>query len=185
MRRPRTRTSFVVALATAMVLQGCEPSAPREHPSAPQMSFAARDGLHKVASRESRAEGESTAVIGRKGGVLTLGGHRLVVPEGAVDGPTRFRMSLVADGHVEVDLEASTPGAREGANDVGARGFARPVTLELSYREAAEGVDPSRLIVVWVRPDGSLEPQQSFHQPTRSSIGAPLKHFSPYALASN
>jgi hypothetical protein len=173
----------VLALAIA---QGCEryeaPLVPRD----PMYSAAPQHALHKVHDRRGQqSSNAASALIGRDGGMVQLGAHRLIVPAGAVDHPTRFSMRLADNGYVEVDLNASSYTAKGSKNDAGRRGFARPVTLRLSYEEADLADGSSDVVIAWVKPDGSLQPLQSTRDERAHTISAELNHFSPYALASN
>lgn len=127
----------------------------------------------------------AAAVIGPEGGTLRLGSHRLVVPQRAVSAPTRFRMRRMDDGWVKVELEATSVGHGSSPNDVGRRGFAMPVVLSLSYGDAATEQDPERLLVVWVKRDGTLERMPSVADPESRYVNASLGHFSAYALATD
>lgn len=171
----------LLALAIA---QGCERYEAPLVPQDPMYSAAPQQAFHKVHDRrEQQASEAASAVIGRDGGVVQLGAHRLIVPEGAVDHPTHFRMRLAGNGYVEVDLDASSYAT--GGNDAGRRGFAKPVTLQLSYEDADLARDSIDVVIAWVKPDGSLQPLQSTRDESGHTVSAELNHFSPYALASN
>jgi hypothetical protein len=173
----------VLALAIA---QGCERYEAPLVPQDPMYSAAPQHTLHKLHDRKGQqASDAASAVIGRDGGVVQLGPHRLIVPQGAVDHPTRFSMHLAENGYVEVDLNASSYTTKGSKNDAGRRGFAKPVTLQLSYADAETAGELSDVVIAWVKPDGSLQPLQSTRDESRSMISADLNHFSPYALASN
>ena len=117
--------------------------------------------------------------IGAEGGVLVLGEHRLTVPAGAVEAPVVFRMRRAENGFVEVELTAT----RAVSNDVGAKGFRRPLVLELGYAGMEAQVDASAMVIAWVREDGELEPLRSIVDHDRGSVSAELTHFSAYTLA--
>jgi hypothetical protein len=121
-----------------------------------------------------------TAVIDQNGGALSIGKHLLTVPAGAVEAPTTFVMSKLP-GEIEVELTAT----RLLPNDVGSRGFLKPVRLTLSYAGAANVTSSSegKLQVMWEKLDGTLVPQQSWVDTTLDLVSANLNHFSAYNLA--
>jgi hypothetical protein len=123
------------------------------------------------------------AVIGSRGGVLNLGPHWLLVPENAVRGDTRFRMTPVSDGTFHVDLTATQLRRRgdEVENDVGQAGFRKPVYLAFHFGDAA--IDPAALAVAWLVEDG-LVSQPTFIYEEAWAVGA-LRHFSGYVLVGN
>ncbi|HEY0674195.1 MAG TPA: hypothetical protein VGD27_18110 [Longimicrobiales bacterium] len=125
-----------------------------------------------------------SAIIGVAGGTLTLGGHQLIVPRGAVTVPTLFTISLPLDPYVNVDLLATVQ-TLFGIVNIGERGFKVPVMLGLTYSRATNVTDPSRLIVVHVPNRGPVEPLPSeVNQETRT-VWARLPHFSKYCMATN
>jgi hypothetical protein len=118
-------------------------------------------------------------IIGLDGGLLTLQNHSLLVPPGAVTQPTTFRMELVPNRLVMVDLEATRRG-----RDVGADGFGTPVTLTLSYKDA-DVRDPSKLFILRYNENGEHERLPSVVNTTNKTVSAQLDHFSRYCMATN
>jgi len=129
-----------------------------------------------------------TDLISLNGGSITLLGHTLAVPAGAVTSPTLFTMLLGLNGYIEVNLEALSPSLLGGLLNIGGHGFRRPVRVTLSYANAADVVDPSRLVIVhlpglWGYE--TAEPVPTTVDPVRKTVTAELDHFSRYAIASN
>lgn len=128
-----------------------------------------------------------TRTLDREGGDLTLAGHVLTVPRGAVSRPTRFTLALANDGYVHVELTAlqqDDTGAWTG--DAGGRGFDEPVVLKLSYEGTRTVGSVGLLEVVWLRngtADGPLEEVESTVDPNNRWVVARLAHFSGYAIA--
>jgi hypothetical protein len=122
------------------------------------------------------------AVIGPEGGSIGTDGFFLTVPRGAVKEPTVFNFRSANTGYVAVVLTATSPGSPT-VNDVGAAGFPIPLTLSLSYEPAGGMPKWSRLVVAWVRPDGSLEPVPSGFNPVLRVIVGKIDHFSQFTLA--
>lgn len=123
------------------------------------------------------------ALIGPVGGTLAVDNHEVVVPAGAVSNPTEFSM-VVLDGRViEVDLTATDP---ETGDDVGGKGFKRPVQLSLSYADArVKKRDIDDLVIVRLHEDGTREVLPSTVNRETQQVTAELDHFSRYALCSN
>ncbi len=126
----------------------------------------------------------NTRVIDAHGGRLTLGLHELVVPAGAVNKPTVFRMSKKIGPHVVVDLVAA-----DQKSGVAVDTFAKPVELRLSYRFVP--IHPSdfkRMAIFWLKDgseQGELVPVPTrVERKTRHLIGS-LTHFSQYAMGLN
>lgn len=124
-------------------------------------------------------------LIGGNGGTVTLLGHRIVVPAGAVDLPTVFTLAVLPNGYVQVDVTALAP-ALSGLVDVGAAGFERPVRLDLSYERATNVKRESRLVILRLNPAGMSE----LHEALPTTVAASqdqatvwLEHFSGYIMA--
>jgi hypothetical protein len=118
-------------------------------------------------------------IIGLDGGLLTLGSHSLLVPAGAVTEPTTFSMELLKSQYVMVDLTAMRRG-----EDVGEKGFDKPVTVTLSY-EGLRISDPSKLFILRINENGQHEKLPSVVDSRKKTVSAELDHFSKYAMASN
>lgn len=181
MRRYRI-SAVLFAAFLAGSTTGCQDGVGLLAPEAGPASIAAERsaGASAVQDRSSDVGGV-TAVIDRSGGELKLGNQRLVVPAGAVDAPTIFRMKN-GSGHLSVALTAT----RTAPNDVGSAGFPVPLILTFHYaNEATLPGDPALLQIVWIRPDGSLEPQPTTVDLESKVISGEISHLSEYALASN
>lgn len=120
-------------------------------------------------------------IIGPEGGSLAAGGHVLVVPAGAVTGPTTFAMRLTDPTAISVELTATSLRSRD-TNNVGARGFQQPLALHLSFETATRNVNPGRLTVAWARSDGGLEVVPSSVDMAEKIVTGQLRHFSGYVL---
>lgn len=171
---------LVVALASG--LGACQDGRSLLGPEAASPPIAAQGtpGLSMIEDRTSEVGGV-TAVIGSQGGELKLGNQSLVVPAGAVDAPTLFRMKKGSRA-----LSVIITATRETLNDVGNAGFATPLTLSFRYGNAASlPAEPSQIQIVWVRPDGTFDPQPTTVDLEARVISAEITHLSEYALASN
>jgi hypothetical protein len=181
MNRWYTKLSAVSALMLALTIWGCESvtdgalTGPSE--ASEILVTSTNSGGYTVARETDPTVGVVSAVIGQSGGALNLGKHFLTVPAGAVDGPTTFTVTKLS-GELKVELTAS----RLLPNDVGSAGFRVPVKLGVSYESASAVPDASQLKVVWVKPDGTMEVQQSNVDVYGKVVVGSLNHFSAYAV---
>lgn len=171
------------ALALTLVMYGCESLnesalvGPGEQSEILIINRDAQTG-YTIARETDPAVGVVSSIIDENGGSLSIGNHVLTVPVGAVDGPTTFTMTKLVD-QIEVGLTAT----RLLPNDVGHAGFNVPVTLSLSYANAAEvPANLSSLRILWVKADGRMEPQPSALDADGHVVVGTLSHFSKYAL---
>ena len=180
------RRSSLAALALTVALAGCETSSdsglllePKHEQEQVLISWKFGNG-YKVVRETEESVGSVEAKIDRHGGMLSLGKHLLLVPPGAVSAPTTFSFSKSDGDHVRIHLTAS----RHGDNDVGKRGFARPVRLMLSYEGAANlsPADLEGMRVIYIREDQKVEPLPSLVNYHDRWVGSDLRHFSEYGI---
>jgi hypothetical protein len=128
---------------------------------------------------------KTSAIIGFNGGSISLLGHTLTVPVGAVTSPTIFVMTVLPTGYVEVDLLA-TVNTLLGVLDVGSKGFAKPVPVTLTYSRATNVGTRTNLKVLRIKSllgYGTYEVMPSTVDTYNKNVTAPLDHFSRYTLA--
>lgn len=128
-----------------------------------------------------------SGIIGITGGSISLAGHVLEVPAGAVTVPTLFTLTVPLNGYVQVDLSATVTTILGKVVDVGALGFQKPVKLSLTYARATNVSDPKSLFVAYM-PNGDhskLEKLPSTLHATKKLVSAQLGHFSKYCMASD
>ena len=128
----------------------------------------------------------TNGIIGVNGGEITLLGHTLTVPAGAVSHPTVFTLTVLPTGYVEVNLTATLTSVLGLVLNVGGDGFLEPVPVSLSYARATNVTDPSKLTIVHV--PGllgyrNMEPVPSQVDTVHKTVHANLEHFSRYSLA--
>lgn len=127
-------------------------------------------------------------LLGSDGGILTLLGHILNVPAGAVSEPTLFSMTVIQNGYVEVELTATPKSLLNSLffwRKVEEVQFNKPVGLSLSYARATNVTDPSRLKIMRVNPDGRHEILPSVVDTVKKTVTAELDHFSRYCMIAN
>ena len=185
------KLSALPAVLTALAVTACsERSEPTGVLAVDGPSFAANpDAKKKKLIKGKQYTGPTFAqqLITPAGGALQLGDHRLEVPKGSVHQATVFTMQVIDDGFIRVELTATKNGSTD-KNDVGRRGFAKPVVLTLSYKDAAENVDPASLRTVWLKDgtaDGDLVPVPSQVDGRAKKIISRLSHFSGYGVATD
>lgn len=198
----RRRLGAVLLPLLAAVLSGCEPvmdPAPASELAPEAARRVLADGslaaggtvLDEAGNEYTLVEGSLPSLLSSlhvsrlldgSGGTLALAGHSLHVPAGAVRVPTLFVLVVLPDGKVEVELQALVSGLL-GTVDVGAEGFARPVSLSLSFAGAKDVADPAELTILHLREDGLAEPLESRVDPATRTVTASLEHFSRYCMA--
>lgn len=172
-----------------VALAGCEPATEPSlsEPAVPALSHALADYQRIEAQNPKDLESlELSRLIDATGGAIHLGGHKIEVPAGAVTGPTLFTVSILRSGFVEVDLSAVVTDLLGETVDVGGQGFGgKTVALTLSYAAASNVGDPSKLLILRMLDDGSVEPLDVVVDEQGKTVTAQLDHFSRYCMASN
>jgi hypothetical protein len=127
---------------------------------------SARPGPLPCTKRESETK---SVVIGPEGGTLHVGGHRLVVPAGALSKPT------LITGTVPAGTTATIVFAPEGLK------FKIPATLVMSVSGCESTItDPH---IRYIDDEGrSLEQLPTVYDRKRRELTAPLFHFSGYQV---
>ena len=189
MQRKMLRWLPAPALALALLLGACSDIGDRAAdqltgPQSAHLNKSGRNSLTKVrASLSTAGATVDEQELHASGGVLHAGSYWLVVPAGAINKPTVFRMAVRTDGVVGVTLTA-TQQVNGSYRDVGPKGFKKELILALSYEGTEEQVsDPTRLLVAWDRGDAGLTPVRSSVDTRLKVVYGFLKHFSDYALA--
>lgn len=191
--------SAVLSLLAALLFISCEqmsgPTDVVDAPAVPQMDLLSGEDSDDGESEEDLTLIEDqipediddldvSKLIGPDGGQITLAGHTLTVPEGAVDQVTLFTMTVVTSGYVEVDLTAETELLGIEVSE-----FEKPLTLSLTYaRSPNVPEDLSRLGIYVMKGDS----HKDGHEPLESTVDAEEKvviaqtdHFTGFCLAAN
>lgn len=175
MKRNWFRT-FVLPLFL-LSLGSCEAPGPADVLLPPNVAARTTTTAYYQVPGNDGSTGLATGLIGKEGGTITLGEHQLTVPAGAVSAPTVFTMEIADEKYITVLLTAI-----QGTLDIGEKGFAKPVRLTLSYSTATEPVAESRLLILWVKDDGTFEAQPTTVDTAGRRVKADLGHFSGYTV---
>lgn len=128
------RTTMVIALTVATGLAGCAeaptivPDAQSSlvrivRPDSPEHQQSVQAPSHLV-SCSWMPSASVTATIGEEGGTISVAGHHIRIPPGAVQEPTVFTASVPAGPRLALRLEAPT---------LGTSGLARNAQATISY----------------------------------------------------
>lgn len=124
-------------------------------------------------------------LIGFNGGTISLLGHSLTIPVGALTSPTLVTLTVLPTGYVEVNLLA-TVNTLLGVLDIGSKGFAKPVPVTLTYARGTNVGTHTDLKVLRIKSIlgyGTYEVMPSTVDTINKNVTAPLDHFSRYTLA--
>jgi hypothetical protein len=183
---------FAPALLVLLALASCSDTTP----SATETQFAVQAAsttgeyapVREMLPKDLLPGVSLSSVIGIQGGKISLAGHVLTIPAGAVTIPTLFTMTVPLNGYVEVELLATVSTVLGTVIDVGAQGFKKPVTLSLTYARAMPNVDnPSKLFIAYMKNGDYIELQKlpSWTDRNQKLVSAELDHFSKYCMASD
>ena len=183
--RSLLRVFAVLALAVT-VSCGTEDSG-RQTLLEPQLSTVTvgATSYTRIEERAPSTALSASKLIGLLGGNVSLAGHTVTVPFGAVLQSTLFTLQRVDNGYIEVEATALVTDLLGNVLDVGALGFRRDVTLTLSYARATNVTDPSRLKIIRLNPNGRHEVMPSTVNTSSMTVRARLDHFSRYAMVSD
>lgn len=109
--------------------------------------------------------------ISKWGSVLKFGGHRLVIPAGAVKFPTRFSATLRAGDDIRLDMRAW--------DDFGSvTNFLVPVELTINVADSYD--DLAGVAVFYLNPNGDVERMVTTVDSSNRRVTGILNHFSDY-----
>ena len=192
MKHFRSLTALVVAILLAVPL-GC---APDQSPTAPEPEVQASllggvlGGVTDVVGGVVQVVGSvasalldplvcpanrsysSTRTIGRSGGTIWVGDHRLDIPSGALSSDTRITATAPRGDYAEVRFEP------HGLQ------FNKPVTLTISYEECGLLKRSSVPVIVYTDDDRNiLEVLKTEINRYQKTVSGKTDHFSGYLLA--
>jgi hypothetical protein len=185
----RRRAGLLMAALALTFSAGCDNADSPLAPAEPQSTVVVGDDNREYTLVEGTIPPglpslQVSDVIGVLGGSISLAGHTITVPAGAVPRPTLFIMTLRTNGYVAVDLRAYRLGFFR-IIDVGSDGFANGATVKLSltYSWATNVTDPTQLRIVRRLGGGNVEVLESHVDTDAQVVETELDHFSGYAMA--
>ena len=118
----------------------------------------------------------ASAVIGREGGSLSVGGATMTLPQRAVNRPTLFTMTVPASQYVEVEIVAEN---RPHFN------FDKRVSITLDYKRCGADADEKPLSAWHIDPASKrlIEQMPGRRDRRSNSVSFGTDHLSGYALA--
>jgi hypothetical protein len=170
---------FAVTAALA-VLTACDAQS-TDHLFAPKADLVTSNAPDVVKTRNVIRGNRVTGLIQATGGAISIDGHTLKVPAGAVGQPTWFSMQVVEASVVHVRLKAWR--AADGAAVTQFPSVPVELTLDASR---IEKLDPTGLVIVYLRDGtytGAREEVRSVVNQNNWTVTGYLTHFSAYALA--
>lgn len=119
----------------------------------------------------------ASKVIDSTGGVVSVGGHSVTIPSGALKHPTRITVARPASPYLEIELRA---------NDEEHFTFEKPVTVTISYAECGAFPMPGSSRSAWYVDSETkqfLEKMNTVDDPVAQTVTFPTDHFSYYMVA--
>ena len=185
-----SRAAPLAKLASLLLLTAIFPACERSA-TAPTLAPTLAPSLdvrgHKQEARLEAPAHDGGAVartVGRSGGHVRFHDasargieYELDIPAGALKTETAISMTVLGDGHYDVELSAQVDG-----KEVGDKGFRQPLRLTFSYATAKHPAPPPHLAVACVLPDGSFQEVKTQANPGRKTLTGYLPHFSKWTI---
>jgi len=124
----------------------------------------------------TRSTRSATGIIRQNGGTVTLDGHSVTFPPGAVSKPTAVTIRTPASKHLIVNLRAD---GQEFPS------FRKAVTVKVSYERCNRRVDPADLVAWQIDPASGelIEQMPSSVNPAKRTVTFKTFHFSHFVIA--
>jgi len=177
MSRSRDSMARLAVVWFAAVLVGCAEEPRDAMPVEPAVT--AQVGVRTLRTLDCPITQENAVrtEIRPEGGMVSVAGHSVYFPPGAVHEPVQVKLTVPVSKGVEVDIEVNGQAHYE---------LARPVLATLSYGRCGPAALGSREITVWYI-DGEtrqpIERMASLDDRASRTITFLTNHFSGYALA--
>jgi hypothetical protein len=167
------RSSVLATIALAALAASC--AEPQRSPTdiAVEASASASTLLLCPASESRRAR----ATVGYLGGVVSVGGHAIVLPQGAVLQPTEITVTVPASRYLEVDIRA---------DDRDSFQFRQPAVVVIDYSRCDSGRTKNRALTAWHIDTGTralLEHMGGVDDKLSRTVTFTTPHLSGFALA--
>lgn len=171
------RMHFHVLLALTLVAgAGCA----GDGPTATHPAIAASASIHAESATLLQCPvsegGSATSVIGSLGGVLSVGGTRVVIPADAVPSSTSFTLTVPSSPYVEIEVTAG---------DADHFVFSKPVLVAIDYSRCGDSLLSPRHSAWNIDPvtKALLEKMIGVDVRLTHTVVFTTIHFSGYALA--
>ncbi len=171
-RRLASLAVAVLALGSAACERATTVTGPG--PAAPRASVV---GGWSLVSSSSQLSLTVSLVLGSAGGTMSVNGHSLTVPAGALQQPTRITMTTLSGTSVRVSLSAQDAETGEPVT-----AFPTPLKLGLSYASAKVS-NPNKLKVAWLVDGAIVAVQPSELDKSHKQVVSSLYHFSDWGIA--
>ena len=191
MRRQVSVRAIVFVLFAVFASASCERATELTAPDAPAYALNAKK-LAKLLGNLGEGSGTPVTVDPRGGNdvaTITVGAHTLLIESKAVREAATFTMTAAEqdiNGTAVTVFELTATSTRSNAtlNDVGSRGFRRPVVLCL---DAADVDVATRrgLGIFWLRDANSIVPMRLVPRMAEPYVCAELPHFSGFVMGAN
>jgi hypothetical protein len=190
MTRSHRKAIGLFALMILGVLPGCDSADRLAGITTPTIAFdkGSNSGSGKRSPLLRRlqtklTEDMVTVEVGRSGGELVVGDHKLIIPKRAVEKRTVFAMRVVPGDYIHVQLYAWSAKSWRPIDE-----FEKPVILVLSYADARP-IDEKKLGVAYLPDNTPLGRQEKIGGTTvdtvRKTVTTRLPHFSEFAITAN
>lgn len=165
---------FIAAGLTVGLLGACAEAG--EGPMAPEEESTASTGPVLVECPVSETRSTS-ATIDLLGGTVSLDGHSITLPEGAVLLPTQITLTAPASNYMEIDIRA---------NDLESFEFEQPVSVAVSYQRCTRSNLDKATLSAWhidTTTKALLEDMGGVDDKTARTVTFESGHLSGFAIA--
>ena len=166
----------VAALAALGACSDQQPTEPRR-PTAARLDALLSSGPRLVECHSDESA-TASAPIGVLGGVVSIGGTSVTVPEGALGAETNVELTIPASRYVEIRLKAD--------DQEHFSGFLKPVVVTIDYSRCNRSDLLTKPLSVWYIDSDTKELQERMggvDNKLTQSITFTTPHFSGYAIA--
>lgn len=179
MRRSRDSMARLAVVWFAAVLVGCAEEPRDAMPVEPAVT--AQVGVRTLRTLDCPITQENAVrtEIRPEGGMVSVAGHSVYFPPGAVHEPVQVKLTVPVSKGVEVDIEVNGQAHYE---------LARPVLATLSYGRCERAAQGNRSLAVWHVDERSgqlLEEMPSLHDRASRSVSFVTNHFSRFVFVHN
>ncbi len=143
--------------------------------TAPQGALAAHSTGPTLLECPVETSSSASSVIGPLGGVVSVGGHQLVVPPLAVPIPTQFTVTVPASQYVRVDITAGNGQHYQ---------FQKPVSITLSYARCSRSNIEKESLRIFYVDDGNaiLQDMGGTDDKAARTVTTGTDHLSGYVI---